>query len=172
MTVVIPTDERAPAVIGVFGGGSRSHRSARSLQCRTGSVRSIGSSASARPQVLIVDDHPRFRRVVRELLEARGYAVAGEAACAASALAAAARLAPDAVLLDVRLGDDSGHEVARALSGFDPAPAVLLVSVSEDGSGTDQEYARAAGARGFLLKSRLAVTDLARYWPAPEPTPP
>jgi CheY-like chemotaxis protein len=172
MSVVIPTEERALAVTGVMGEGrGRTARPGRS-SAAPGSARSIGSSASAPPQVLIVDDHPPFRWIVRKLLEARGYAVAGEAQCAASALAAAARLAPDAVLLDVRLGDDSGHEVARALSGLDPAPAVLLVSVSEDGTGTDQEYARAAGARGFLLKNRLAVTDLARYWPPPEPTSP
>jgi DNA-binding NarL/FixJ family response regulator len=112
--------------------------------------------------VLIVDDQPVFRRAARELLEARGYAVVGEASCAAAALEAAEQLEPDAVLLDVRLGDESGHEVARALTRVAPAPAVLLVSVTDHGDG--DERARACGARGFLLKGRLAVTDLGRYW--------
>jgi DNA-binding NarL/FixJ family response regulator len=114
-------------------------------------------------RVLIVDDQPVFRRAARELLEARGYAVVGEAGCAAAALAAAEQLEPDAILLDVRLGDQSGHEVARALTRFAPAPAVLLVSVTDHEDG--DEYAQACGARGFLLKGRLAVTDLGRYWP-------
>ena len=113
--------------------------------------------------MLIVDDQPVFRRAARELLEARGYAVVGEAGCAATALEAAAQLEPDAVLPDVRLGDDSGHEVARALTRFARAPAVLLVSVTDHGDG--DEHARACGARGFLPKGRLAMTDLGRYWP-------
>lgn len=120
--------------------------------------------------MLIVDDHSGFRRLARELLQARGYVVAGEAGCVAGALEAAAGLAPDAVLLDIRLGDESGYEVARALRRFDPPPAVLLVSVAGDGSCVDQALAREAGASGFLLKGRLAVADLGRFWPPP-PTP-
>lgn len=114
-------------------------------------------------RVLIVDDHPVFREAARDLLEARGYAVVGEAGCAATALAATDRLAPDAVLLDVRLGDDSGYDVARALSRRAAPPAVLLVSVVDEGDG--EERARTCRARGFVLKSRLATTDLGRFWP-------
>jgi DNA-binding NarL/FixJ family response regulator len=114
-------------------------------------------------RVLIVDDHPVFCRVARELLEARGYAVVGEATCAAAALEAAERLAPDAVLLDVRLGDDSGHAVARALSGLDHPLAVLLVSVVDEAD--EEQRACACGARGFVPKARLALTDLGRFWP-------
>jgi two-component system nitrate/nitrite response regulator NarL len=62
---------------------------------------------------VIVDDQPVFRQVARELLEIRDYAVVAEASCAAQALAAVERLAPDAGLLDVRLGEESGHDVAR-----------------------------------------------------------
>jgi DNA-binding NarL/FixJ family response regulator len=124
---------------------------------------SAGSSAGAPLRVLIVDDQPVFRRAARELLEARGYSVVGEAGCAAAALEGAEQLEPDAVLLDIRLGDESGHEVARALARFDPAPAVLLVSCTDPGD----EHARTSGARGFLLKGRLAVTDLTRYWSRP-----
>jgi DNA-binding NarL/FixJ family response regulator len=114
---------------------------------------------------LVVDDQPVFRQVARQLLEFRGYAVAGEAECGAAALAAAERLAPDAVLLDVRLGDESGHEVARALSRLDAAPAVLLVSALDEADA--QERACACGARGFLLKSGLGAADLTRFWPRP-----
>ena len=116
-----------------------------------------------RPRVLIVDAQPLFRRVAREVLDARGYTVVGEATCAASALEAAERLGPDAVMLDVRLGDDSGYAVARTLAGLAHPPAVLLVSVLRDGD--EDELACACGACGFLSKSRLATTDLGRFWP-------
>ena len=126
-------------------------------------MRSAGSSAGAPIRVLIVDDQPVFRQAARKLLEARGFAVVGDAGCSTTALEAAKQLEPDGVLLDVRLGDESGHEVARALTRFQPAPAVLLVSVLDPGDG--EERALECGARGFVLKGRLAATDLARFWP-------
>jgi DNA-binding NarL/FixJ family response regulator len=86
--------------------------------------------------VLIVDDQPVFRRAAHELLEARGYAVVGEAGCAAAALQAAKQLEPDAVLLDVRLGDESGHEVARALTRFAPARRCCLSPSRTTGTAT------------------------------------
>ena len=116
-------------------------------------------------RVLIVDDQPVFRMVARALLEARGYVVVGEAGCAASAREAVERLSPDAVLLDIGLGDDSGHEVARALTRLDPAPAVLLVSVEDHGD--EHGRARDCGASGFVPKARLAAADLGRFWPPP-----
>jgi two-component system nitrate/nitrite response regulator NarL len=128
-------------------------------------MRSPGSSAGATLRVLIVDDQPVFRRAARALLVARGYAVVGEASCGTAALEAAEQLEPDAVLLNVRLGDESGHEVARALTRLDPAPAVLLVSCTDEVDGG--ERVRACGARGFVLKGRLALTDLGRFWPSP-----
>lgn len=64
-------------------------------------------------RVLVVDDERRFRDAARQLLERRGYAVVAEAGCAATALDAVERFAPEAVLLDVRLGDDDGFEVCR-----------------------------------------------------------
>jgi DNA-binding NarL/FixJ family response regulator len=114
--------------------------------------------------VLIVDDPPSFRRLARELLERRGYSVVGEADSAAAAVDAAERLAPDAVLLDVRLGDSNGFEVSDALTRASPAPAVLLVSNNDY---CDCRRVKDSGARGFVLKSRIAATDLAEFWPTP-----
>ena len=109
-------------------------------------------------RVLIVDDHAPFRTVARELLERRGFAVVGEASGARASLAAARELDPEAVLLDVHLGDGDGFDVCRALTSADPRRAVLLVSADEH---RDGGRAEACGARGFLLKSRLASADLA-----------
>jgi DNA-binding NarL/FixJ family response regulator len=116
-------------------------------------------------RVLIVDDQPSFRRLARELLERRGYSVVGEAGSAAAAVDAAERLAPDAVLLDVRLGDGNGFEVSDALTRASPAPAVLLVSNNDYRD--CHSLVKDSGARGFVLKSRLAATDLAEFWPTP-----
>src|SRR4051794_2602444 len=70
--------------------------------------------------VVIVDDHPGLRRTVRELLKARGHAVVGEADCAAAAQELVSRLVPDAVLLDLQLGDRCGFDVARTLTHAHP----------------------------------------------------
>jgi two-component system nitrate/nitrite response regulator NarL len=112
-------------------------------------------------RVLIVDDHPGFRRVARELLQARGYTVVGEADGMATALAALEACVPDAVLLDVCLGSESGFDVARALTGSQPGVAVLLVSAEESES---EERVRACGARGFVPKPRLVHADLGTLW--------
>ena len=115
--------------------------------------------ASKRPaRVLIVDGAAPFRRVARELLGRRGYAVVGEAA----------RVKPDAVLLDVHLPDGSGLDVCTALCSARPAPAVLLVSMYDlPGPGRRVED---CGAGGFALKSELASIDLQRFWPDAVPS--
>ena len=109
-------------------------------------------------RVLIVDDHEPFRAVARELLEAAGYVVSGEAADGAEALAAVAAESPDAVLLDVQLPDLDGFSVATALTA-NGGPVVVLVSSREA-----EDYGRriaACGARGFIAKRRLSAAAFA-----------
>ena len=116
------------------------------------------------PRVLIVDDQPSFRRMAHTVLELRGYVVAGEADSAASAIAAAERLAPDGVLLDICLGEASGFDVACTLTQARPEVAVLLVSSIDYRQ--CENLVRDCGARGFVLKSDLACVNLADFWPA------
>jgi CheY-like chemotaxis protein len=73
---------------------------------------------------LIADDSASFRAMAARLLRHGGHQVVGEAADGATALLLAETLAPDAVLLDVHLGADDGHAVARALRG----PRAIMVS--------------------------------------------
>lgn len=113
-------------------------------------------------RVLIVDDQPVFRWVARDFLEARGYVVVAEADGVATAMEALRRCVPDAVLLDVCLGEESGFDVARALTGVAPDLAVLLVSA--DDRYMCRESVRDCGARGFVLKSRLVKVDLGTFW--------
>jgi DNA-binding NarL/FixJ family response regulator len=114
-------------------------------------------------RVLVVDDQPSFRKLAREVLQQRGYTVVGEAGCSATAIAAAQRLQPDAVLLDMRLGDESGFEVAWTLGRECPQAAILLMSNQDYGH--YREHLRYCGACGFLLKSQLASVELADFWP-------
>jgi DNA-binding NarL/FixJ family response regulator len=110
-------------------------------------------------RVLIVDDHPSFRRFARRLLQAGGFDVVGEAADGSSAVAAARRLRPELVLLDVLLPDMSGLSVAEALAEKPGGPQVVLISsrsASELGAALEE-----SPASGFVPKSELTAAAVA-----------
>jgi DNA-binding NarL/FixJ family response regulator len=113
--------------------------------------------------VLIVDDHPSFRACARQVLEAEGFEVVGEAADVASALAAAERLRPDVVLLDVQLPDGDGFDLARECcrdgEADGPRPRIVLVS-SRDRSDYGS-LIEDCGAVGFIPKDELSGQTLA-----------
>jgi DNA-binding NarL/FixJ family response regulator len=111
-------------------------------------------------RVLVVDDHPSFRRCARALLTAEGFDVVGEAGDGGTALALANELAPELVLLDVQLPDMDGFEVASRLLARDRDLAIVLIS-SRDRA----EYGpliEASGARGFVSKGDLSGAELER----------
>ena len=114
-----------------------------------------------RTRVLIVDDDPRFRALTRALLDRSGYAVAGEAADGVQALAAAARVRPDAALVDVQLPDTDGFTLARRLADANHGLRILLTSM--DRTLATPAALAASGAVAFVPKDDLAVTDLARW---------
>jgi CheY-like chemotaxis protein len=112
------------------------------------------------PTVLIVDDSASFRWFARELLDAEGFAVIGEAATGSAAVQAVGRLDPDVVLLDIALPDIDGFEVcARITRPGRARPAVVLTSSrdAEDFHGRLD----ASAARGFLPKASLTGAALA-----------
>jgi len=107
--------------------------------------------------LLIVDDHAGFRSWAREVLEHEGFTVVGEAEDGAGAEAAVRELRPDVVLLDVRLPDMSGYDVARRVGHL--AAVVLISSLGAADVGT---LPTSTGARGFLPKSDLSGPALQR----------
>ena len=109
--------------------------------------------------VLIVDDHPSFRRFARGLLEAAGFLVVGDAEDGASAVAAVEDLRPDVVLLDVLLPDATGFEVAKVLAAGPERPLVVLTS-SRSASDLGA-LVRTDHARGYISKSDLTVAAFA-----------
>jgi DNA-binding NarL/FixJ family response regulator len=102
-------------------------------------------------RLLIVDDHEVTRLGLRTLLQScPQFEIAGETGSVSETLAAAVRLQPDLVLLDVRLSDGSGLEVCRRLQSLEFETKVLvLTSFADDNVVFD---AITAGADGYLLK--------------------
>jgi CheY-like chemotaxis protein len=112
-----------------------------------------GPRVTIRPMprtVVIVDDHARFRRSARKLLELEGFAVIGEAADGASGVEVVERLRPDVVLLDVALPDASGLDLVPALSVICD---VVLVSSRDPGDVAGAVRRREALA--FIPKDQL-----------------
>jgi DNA-binding NarL/FixJ family response regulator len=103
--------------------------------------------------ILIVDDHAGFRRAARALLTADGFTVVGESADGREAIAAAERLRPAVVLLDIQLPDIDGFQVAGALAAMVAPPEVVLIS-SRDRASYGPQLMDAPVA-GFLPKSQL-----------------
>jgi len=93
-------------------------------------------------------------RVIPELT------VVGEAASGEEALDAAARLAPQLVLMDIRMPGMGGFEACRRLAERHPDVVVMLVSVD----GRDEEAVRASGAAVVIRKHELSARTLADAW--------
>jgi DNA-binding NarL/FixJ family response regulator len=115
--------------------------------------------------VLTVDDQPVFRRAIASLLAATpAFEQVGEAASGREALALAARLRPDLVLLDVRMPQMDGIETAQYLADAAPDTAVVLLSIDD----LPALAARPAtsGAAAYVRKRDLSVPKLLELWAA------
>jgi two-component system response regulator NreC len=109
-------------------------------------------------RVVLADDHTLVRAGVRRILEAHpGFAVVGEVADGAAALAALAELTPDVLVLDLSMPGMDGFEVLRRAREAHFEARILVLTMH-----ANPEYvARAVheGADGYLLKDS-AVQDL------------
>ncbi len=102
-------------------------------------------------RVLIADDHPLFRDGMRGLLATQpDMEVAGEATTGEEAVALAAELSPDVILMDIKMPGGGGIEATRRLLATDPGMRVLVVTMFEDDATVFT--AMRAGARGYVLK--------------------
>ncbi len=105
---------------------------------------------STRIRILIADDHPVFRFGLRALLEAENDAeVVGEATTGAEAVALAAELTPDVILMDLNMPDLNGLEATRRILKANPDTGILVITMFDDDS---VFAAMRAGARGYVLK--------------------
>lgn len=84
-------------------------------------------------KILIVDDEPLARSRLRDLLDDIGnHQIVGEAGNGREALAQVEQLRPDLVLLDIRMPELNGLEVALHLSRFENAPAVIFTTAYDE----------------------------------------
>jgi DNA-binding NarL/FixJ family response regulator len=114
----------------------------------------MGESAGAHSvRIVVVEDHPLFRRGVISFLESAGMSVVGTASTVRGAVEAVASSRPDIVLMDFQLEDGSGIDaVSRVLAAV--GDQVKVVMLSESGDPADMLAAVRAGAVGYLTKDQ------------------
>ncbi|MCC6188220.1 MAG: response regulator transcription factor [Anaerolineales bacterium] len=104
-----------------------------------------------RLRVLIADDHPLFRKGMRDLLESLAEVeVVGEAATGEEAIALASGLAPDVIVMDLQMPGGTGISATRQILDASPHIRILMVTLFDDSESVFT--ALRAGARGYVVK--------------------
>ena len=109
---------------------------------------------------VIVDDDASFLKVAQTLLEPDGVTVAGVASTCAEAVERVEALRPDVVLIDIRLGEESGFDAARQLAANGQAAALIMISTH-----AGEDYADLIAESpviGFLPKAELSAAAIRR----------
>lgn len=102
-------------------------------------------------RILVAEDHPLFRKGMISLLSSvPEFEVVGEASTGEEAVARAAHLQPDVVLMDLQMPEVNGIEATRRILQESPSVRVLVVTLFEDDDSVFM--ALRAGARGYVLK--------------------
>lgn len=106
---------------------------------------------SEKTRVLIIDDHPLFRRGVSQLLGlADNFEVVGEAASGQEGIELARSLDPDLILLDLNMKGMGGLETLGTLRDMEVDARIILITVSN--APEDLVAAIRAGSDGYILK--------------------
>lgn len=103
-------------------------------------------------EIVIVDDDPVLRQVVRRLLEGHGHHIAAEVDSAQGAISVASLLDSPVVVLDWSMPGGSGEETAARLTSEAPTAAVIVLSAFDG----DPEVVERLGLAAWLPKTRLA----------------
>jgi DNA-binding NarL/FixJ family response regulator len=102
-------------------------------------------------RVLVVDDQELFRRGLTMLLAVEeGIEVVGEAGDGVEGVELAASIAPDVVLLDIRMPKKPGIEACQSIKDIVPSAKIIMLTVSDEEA--DLYEAVKSGASGYLLK--------------------
>lgn len=108
--------------------------------------------------VLIIDDNPTIRAMLRLIIQGEEYRVVGEASNGAQGLERALAVTPDIVCLDVVMPGEDGLQVLIRIKEELARTAVLMVTGKNDRDTVEGAIAR--GAAGFILKPFRAGTVL------------
>jgi CheY-like chemotaxis protein len=109
---------------------------------------------------VIIDDDESFIKVAQAVLERDGVTVAGAASSCAEAVQRAKALRPDIVLIDIRLGEESGFDVARRLA--DNGQAARLIMTSTYAAADYADLIAESPAVGFVPKAQLSGAAIRR----------
>ena len=110
-----------------------------------------------KPRILIVDDHAIVREGFAEVINAHAdMEVCGEAGSAPEAIAAAERLKPDMVIVDLSLQGGSGLDLIKSLKVMQPMLPILVLSMHDEN--LYAERALRAGAMGYVMKRQDSAT--------------
>jgi DNA-binding NarL/FixJ family response regulator len=110
---------------------------------------------------LLVDDNAAFLRNAQMLLGQQGVTIVGTASRSAEALRMAAALRPNVVLVDIRLGNEDGFELARRLAESNGSTmTVVMISTADEGDYAD--LVAESPAAGFLAKTELSAEGIHR----------
>jgi two-component system NarL family response regulator len=102
-------------------------------------------------RILVADDHALFRQALKAVLgDEEDLELVGEASDGEEAVAMAVELAPDVILMDVRMPKLAGIDAARQIGSELPAAKIVMLTVSDEED--DLFEAIKAGASGYLLK--------------------
>lgn len=113
----------------------------------------LETSQSARPRVLLADDHTLVLEGLSKLLQ-REFDLVGTASSGPEAVEMATNLQPDVVLMDISLPGMSGIDATREL--HDRAPKVKVVALTMHNSPTYLRESMKAGMSGYVLKQSAA----------------
>ena len=114
-------------------------------------------------RVLVVDDQDPFRNAARAVVDRmRGFDVIGEAESGEDAVALAAELVPDLVLMDINMGEMDGVEATRRIVAANPAVMVVLLS-TYDLADLPPE-ARTSGAVAYVPKDDFGGRIIRALW--------
>jgi len=103
-----------------------------------------------KPRVLIADDSQVMRELLKAIVRAEGFAVAGEAVDGLSVMGAVLRNEPDIVCLDINMPGRTGLEVLQEIRAR--APKVKVVMITSDNSMNSIRVAIGHGAHGYIIK--------------------
>jgi len=109
---------------------------------------------------LIVDDNAAFLAAAHAILEGPDFTIVGEATNAHEALEQADHLAPDLVLLDIDLGEDSGFALARQLADREGVDVPTMILLSAHPGDDFADLIAESPALGFIPKPDLSPKTL------------
>lgn len=113
--------------------------------------------------ILIVEDHEDNRRILRDLLTAKGFKTV-EAMTGLEGVEMAEKFSPDLILMDIQLPEIDGYEATRRIKKIPDLQGIPIIAVTSYALSGDEIKAREAGCDGYVSKpfSPRALLEIIR----------